>query len=972
MIVFEPVDPKPVLEAASQRNCKCYIASPTSDGYFTYHDALTMNEMPFVKSSAEDGLVNEAGGVGLLLRTSGTTSKPKVVPLKIGSIVSNARVIAQSLGLQSSDVSLNAMPLFHIGGISANLLSSLASSGGCILAETFDPDSFNTLLASETCGIKPTWFSAVPTMHATITATAESLTTLNAKNFQHSLRFIRSGAAALPHDLALKMESVFLCPVVGTYSMTEQMPISQPHNLREIRHHSVGKPLATSLCIVDKNLRPLPFGFEQHGEVCISGDPVFEGYQGNNTANMKSFFFIGSMKWFRTGDMGYLDREGYLFLTGRNKEMIKRGGEQINPLEVEEICKGHPMIKTCVAFAIPDKLWGQRLGLAVVKDSCHSALLSEDDLVWELKQRVIKCGLQELKAPEKVVFLQEQDIPMTSSKKVIRVGLSEKLGVKPMSDDVMERLQDLKPFPSISEALSGVRFFLAFAVLYNHIGDFGDRLNHARLFCLHVPAFFFIGGFILAAGSKNNVIDKADLKGFFGLRLAIIHPMYLIALVFALINFVVRCKPSNYIEDFDPVRQPEEDDHFVCQSTMIEMPYGWAMFSSLFMHIFALQPWPFSLLLSWFILSYPWFQSVYYFCLFCFPWLHRQFHAQRRNKKVLFKHMAFWLCSNYIMVGVFQLYSRLYEYDPNFAYIFSLMAYLFPPGWLPSFALGVGAYFLFALYRPNEKMSVWKWGVATDCLTLGIFAMFMVFAMLPEHVTPDKADTKEEKRYFAYFLSRVTAPITFLWIFGLAVGKGFTARLMSNSFLVTWLAPASYNMYLFHQVIQEWYFLATRGYWWVQPKPYYWFSPYATPVPWWEFFIIAFITIAFSVFVEVFVNGWIVKHSTAFTRTILCLKEEKVEGKNVGETIVSVIKNITGMEVFEDTNLLDTGLSSMTTLLLVSDLVKIYPTLKLTARDVFGAKTVKGLIDVVEEHLKESVVPTSGMDGFRIDPNEER
>lgn len=246
----------------------------------------------------------------------------------------------------------------------------------------------------------------------------------------------------------------------------------------------------------------------------------------------------------------------------------------------------------------------------------------------------------------------------------------------------------------------------------------------------------------------------------------------------------------------------------------------------------------------------------------------------------------------------------------------------------------------------------------------------MIFAMLPDETTPRNIDSDLDQRYFAYFLSRITAPVIFVWIFGLAVGKGFTARLMSNSFLVTWLAPASYNMYLFHQVVQEWYFLATRGYWWAKPKSFYWFSPYPTPVPWWEFFIIAFLTMALAVFLEVFINGWLVNYSTTLTRTVLCLKEKKAEGDNVSETIISVIKNITGMEVAEDTNLLDTGLSSMTTLLLISDLVQIYPTLKLGARDVFGAKTVKGLVDIVEEHLKDAVVATSGLDGFGIDPDD--
>ena len=250
-------------------------------------------------------LVNHADSNGMILRTSGTTSLPKVVPLKMWAIVANSRVIAKNLGLEKTDISLNAMPLFHIGGLSANLLSSLAAGASVILMPKFNAEDFFDYLASPE-EPRPTWYSAVPTMHAAIHHFSEDTI------FKTSLRFMRTGAAAMPQDLALKMEKTFGCPMIITYSMTEQMPITHPprgYSISRNKPNSVGQPVCTSMCIVDKNLRPVLFSDEEEareqvdGEVCISGPMLFEGYVANDNANAKSFFQMGGMDWFRTGDV---------------------------------------------------------------------------------------------------------------------------------------------------------------------------------------------------------------------------------------------------------------------------------------------------------------------------------------------------------------------------------------------------------------------------------------------------------------------------------------------------------------------------------------------------------------------------------------------------------------------------------------------------------------------------------------------
>eukprot|EP00536_Pseudo-nitzschia_multiseries_P019346 jgi/Psemu1/232078/e_gw1.4546.4.1 len=306
-------------------------------------------------TTAEDRLESKGRDTCLLLRTSGTTSQPKVVPLKMSSIVTNALAIANNLGLSEDDIGLNAMPLFHIGGLMTNLLAAFVSGGSSIFLQKFNVSTFITALTNSDV-IQPTWFSAVPTILAAVDSVISPEETL-----QSSLRFVRVGAAAISDDLIKKCQQSFGCRVVPTYSMSECMPITQPPTgsiIVDERPGSVGQALNVSICIVDSHLIPLSNKKRDTnqtlvGEVCISGPTVMEGYTSNDEANRNAFFHIGQMTWFRTGDLGYLDEEGFLYLTGRSKDMIKINGEQVSPIEVEEICMKFPNMKMCVAFSQP-------------------------------------------------------------------------------------------------------------------------------------------------------------------------------------------------------------------------------------------------------------------------------------------------------------------------------------------------------------------------------------------------------------------------------------------------------------------------------------------------------------------------------------------------------------------------------------------------------------------------------------------
>lgn len=269
--------------------------------------------------------------VALLLRTSGTTSQPKVVPLVLGALVRNGAIIASRLQLTTNDICINAMPLFHVGALSASILATLASGGSVLCVPGFKPESFAMALTRPFA--KPTWYSAVPTIHLALLRYVEGLPGGTAA-MKHRLRLIRSGAAALSHESALAMRKAWGCPIIPSYSMTECMPIAQcPHDYGLSKPGSVGIP-CTGLKIITAD-KEAPVGTV--GEICICGPNIMTAYDNNVEANAATFLDLPEGRFFRTGDLGYLDADGYLFLSGRAKELIKVGGEQVSPHEVEEI-----------------------------------------------------------------------------------------------------------------------------------------------------------------------------------------------------------------------------------------------------------------------------------------------------------------------------------------------------------------------------------------------------------------------------------------------------------------------------------------------------------------------------------------------------------------------------------------------------------------------------------------------------------
>jgi acyl-CoA synthetase (AMP-forming)/AMP-acid ligase II len=420
--------------------------------------------------------------VALVLHTSGTTSRPKIVPLTHANLIENARNIAASLQLAPGDRCLNVMPLFHVHGLIGALLSSLSAGAGVFCSPGFQATEFFSCF--DECS--PTWYTAVPTMHQTILQRAPRNQNIIARS---RLRFVRSCSSALPPRVMTDLEEVFRVPVVEAYGMTEgsHQIACNPLPPAARKPGSVGLATGPQVAIMGPAGDLLPPMMS--GEIVIRGKNVTCGYANNPEANASAF----QAGWFRTGDQGYLDSQGYLFINGRNKEMINRGGEKISPREIDEALMDHPAVRQAVAFSLPDPRLGEDVGAAVVLHEGAAANESELRHFASLK-------LADFKVPRRIVFISE--IPKGPTGKLQRIGLAEKLGLDVAP--VQPALQDfVAPCSRTEVRLAGIwckvlgldrvgihhNFFdlggdsSAATQMLGHIGQaFGKRLEMAALF----------------------------------------------------------------------------------------------------------------------------------------------------------------------------------------------------------------------------------------------------------------------------------------------------------------------------------------------------------------------------------------------------------------------------------------------------------------------------------------------------------
>jgi acyl-CoA synthetase (AMP-forming)/AMP-acid ligase II len=349
--------------------------------------------------------------VALILHTSGSTGRPKRVPLKHKNLSISAHNVAESYALTANDVSMCVMPLFHVHGLVASTLATLATGGTVIVPGKFNPLSFWPVVRDH----RATWYSAVPTMHQLLLARAK---TGSRPAGAENLRFIRSCSASLPPQVMHDLEAAFGAPVLEAYGMTEaaHQMASNPLPPASRKPGSVGPGTNVGISIRDEKGDTLPAG--QPGEVCIHGPNVITGYENNPEANATSFFG----DWFRTGDQGVLDEHGYLSLTGRLKEMINRGGEKIAPREIDEVLLSHPGVAEAVCFGAPHPTWGEEVAAAVVLR--EGATATETDILAHCRSR-----LADFKRP-KQIFITDA-IPRTATGKIQRRLVAQAFSSQP-------------------------------------------------------------------------------------------------------------------------------------------------------------------------------------------------------------------------------------------------------------------------------------------------------------------------------------------------------------------------------------------------------------------------------------------------------------------------------------------------------------------------------------------------------------
>jgi acyl-CoA synthetase (AMP-forming)/AMP-acid ligase II len=347
--------------------------------------------------------------VSMVLHTSGTTSRPKIVPLSQRNLAASATHIRNTLKFVPTDCGLNIMPLFHIHGLIAGVLAPL--SGG---SQVFCTPGFNALrFFGWMDEARPTWYTAVPTMHQAIVSRASK----NAEIIRrHPLRFLRSSSSSMPPQVIRELEEAFGAPLIESYGMTEatHQMASNPLPPAVRKPGTVGVAAGPEIAIMAEDGSLLARG--ETGEIVIRGPNVTAGYENNPKANAEAF----TNGWFRTGDQGVMDADGYVSITGRLKEIINRGGEKVSPREIDELLMDHPAVAQVVCFGMPHAKLGEEVAAAVVLREGQQA--TEREL-----QDFVGKRAADFKVPKRILLLDE--IPKGATGKLQRIGLAQKLGL---------------------------------------------------------------------------------------------------------------------------------------------------------------------------------------------------------------------------------------------------------------------------------------------------------------------------------------------------------------------------------------------------------------------------------------------------------------------------------------------------------------------------------------------------------------
>ena len=435
-------------------------------------------------------------------------------------------------------------------------------------------------------------------------------------------------------------------------------------------------------------------------------------------------------------------------------------------------------------------------------------------------------------------------------------------------------------------SIGGLRYVLACYVMFMHIGskESWGPFSNLRGIPWHEHIFFLLGGYSLALPMNPIIVAKSK---YVASRIRTMYPTYLIAVILGLVNLLITCRPSTFSKNFHWGAQPEDlltgDGDMAplfCEGTpVIPSSYWGNIFTTTVVSLFGLTVtplWP----LSWFLGYFSWFNSIYYQCLAIFPLTYNAFFNAREKKGLLLKIMLGLILLNYTSLLLPWFFARSYGGDTHHNYIIELNDtvalssretynddplagiwilhfFLFGPFWMIYFVMGICLAFLYDAINPVESYNKRICCFIADGCTLVVImtSIAVIYQGTLNESIPDDTDNHEQNnmviiRLWDTILPRLACPFTALWVFALSTGRGFTAKALRCDFLVKYLAPNAYNCFLFHQMITQWYFAATRnGYWWNYwryRETFYWFSPQPCPIEWYEYPLLVILTTSFS------------------------------------------------------------------------------------------------------------------------------
>jgi amino acid adenylation domain-containing protein len=459
---------------------------------------FSLKEEKIASSLINNNNTNTSNTV-LILLTSGTTSQPKIVPLTHTNINTATKNICETLQLTSEDCTIAVMPFFHIHGLST-LFATILSGGSIICLPEFTTEYF-ALSFQE---FQPTWYSASPTIHQVILDYLNN----NPEIIKHSkLRFIRSASAPMSVKLIEALEKLLQIPFIESYGMTEASPQIASNRFNHRKLGSVGQPINVEVGIISEDGHFFSEG--ETGEIVVRGENIINGYENNTLANEQSFID----GWFKTGDLGYLDEEGYLFITGRCKDIINHGGEKISPQEIETVLLNHPAVADVLCFPIPHPVLGENVGAVITLQSGFET--ADDFFKRQLIQIIREFVAQKLtyfKVPQTILIVP--NIPKSLNGKIKRNNLAEKYCLAGIKNNLSAEKPDYNSLTLVEKEL--VKIYSEVLKIDNiNINDNffslgGDSLNATQIIT-RINNIFQVNITIVNLFAKQTIKNLAKL-----------------------------------------------------------------------------------------------------------------------------------------------------------------------------------------------------------------------------------------------------------------------------------------------------------------------------------------------------------------------------------------------------------------------------------------------------------------------------